>query len=135
MALPTRMQLQIVSADRSLVNETVDEVEIPGSDGYFGVLPGHTPLVALIRIGDASYRSGKGESHVVIGGGFCEVSKDVVTVLCDFAQLPDEIDLAAAQKEKAQAEEEMKTVGPDTFDAVQARLDAANARVQVASRH
>src|SRR5690242_6449382 len=129
------LRLRLVTPERKVLDAACDEVELPGEEGYFGVLPGHTPLVALIRIGDASYRSGKGESHVVIGGGFCEVSKDVVTVLCDFAQLPDEIDLAAAQKEKAQAEEEMKTVGPDTFDAVQARLDAANARVQVASRH
>ena len=61
-ALPTKIQLQIVSADRSLVNETVDEVEIPGSDGYFGVLPGHTPLLAMLQVGELWYRQGQ-EKH------------------------------------------------------------------------
>src|SRR5205814_798699 len=58
MALPTHLQLQIVSADKSLVNETVDEVEIPGADGYFGVLPGHTPLLAALGAGEMWYRRG-----------------------------------------------------------------------------
>ena len=62
MALPTKLQLQIVSADRSLVNETVDEVEIPGSDGYFGVLPGHTPLLALLARRRALVPAGAGEA-------------------------------------------------------------------------
>ena len=62
MPLPTHIQLQIVSADRMLVNETVDEVEIPGSDGYFGVLPGHTPLLALLQVGQLWYRQGQ-ETH------------------------------------------------------------------------
>jgi len=62
MALPTKLQLQIVSADRSLVNEPVDEVEIPGSDGYFGVLPGHTPLLGVLGAGELWYRQGQ-EKH------------------------------------------------------------------------
>ena len=62
MALPTQLQLQIVSADKSLVNETVDEVEIPGADGYFGVLPGHTPLLALLGAGEMWYRRGTDDS-------------------------------------------------------------------------
>ena len=66
MALPTQLHLQIVSADKSLVNETVDEVEIPGADGYFGVLPGHTPLLALLGTGDLWYRIGSETHHLVI---------------------------------------------------------------------
>ena len=65
MALPTKIQLQIVSADRSLVNESVDEVEIPGADGYFGVLPGHTPLLALLGAGELWYRQGQ-EKHYLL---------------------------------------------------------------------
>lgn len=129
-----QLQLRLVTPERKVLDVACDEVEIPGEEGYFGVLPGHTPFVALVKIGEASYRAGKGENRVVIGAGFAEVSRDVVTVLCDFAELPDEIDLGAAQKDKAQAEEEMKTVGPDTFDAVSQRLDTATARVQVASK-
>ena len=63
--LPTKLQLQIVSADRSLVNEQVDEVEIPGADGYFGVLPGHTPLLALLGVGELWYRQGQ-EKHYLL---------------------------------------------------------------------
>ena len=59
MALPTKLQLNIVSPDKSLVNELVDEVEVPGADGYFGVLPGHTPLLAALGAGELWYRTGQ----------------------------------------------------------------------------
>ena len=80
MALPTQMHLQVVAADKSLVNETVDEVEIPGADGYFGVLPGHTPLLALLGTGEMWYRRGSETHHLLISSGFAEVQPDAVTV-------------------------------------------------------
>ena len=128
------LRLRLVTPERKVLDVECDEAELPGEQGYFGVLPGHTPLVALLKIGQASYRVGKKESFVAIGGGFAEVSGDVVTALCDFAELPSEIDLSAAQREQAEAEEEMKTVGPETFKIINARLETAMARVQVASR-
>jgi F-type H+-transporting ATPase subunit epsilon len=117
-----------------VLDSPCDEVELPGEMGHFGVLPGHAPLIALLEIGEARYRVGKNDSYVAIGGGFAEVAGDKVTVLCDFAQLPGEIDVAAAQRAKAQADEEMKTVGPDTFDGVHAKLETAETQVQVAQR-
>jgi F-type H+-transporting ATPase subunit epsilon len=128
------LRLRLVTPERKVLDVECDETELPGELGYFGVLPGHTPLVALLKIGQASYRVGRKESFVVIGGGIAEVSNDVVTGLCDFADLPAEIDLPGAQREQAQAEEEMKTVGPETFQIINARLETAMARVQVASR-
>jgi F-type H+-transporting ATPase subunit epsilon len=128
------LKLRLVTPERKVLEVECDEVELPGELGYFGVLPGHTPLVALLKIGQASYRIGKKESFVVIGGGLAEVSNDTVTVLCDFADLPAEIDLPAAQREQQAAEDEMKQVGPDTFAVVSARLDTAVARVQVAGK-
>jgi F-type H+-transporting ATPase subunit epsilon len=128
------LKLRLVTPERKVLDVECDEVELPGELGYFGVLPGHTPLVAMLKIGQASYRVGKKESFVVIGGGLAEVSNDVVTVLCDFADLPAEIDLGQAQKEQATAEEEMKSVGPETFAIINAKLETAMARVQVASR-
>src|SRR5881628_2183663 len=80
MALPTHIQLQIVSADRRLVNETVDEVEIPGFDGYFGVLPGHTPLLAVLQVGELWYRQGSEKHYLAIAFGFAEVQPDRVTI-------------------------------------------------------
>src|SRR5213594_1729889 len=99
MALPTKIQLHIVSADRSLVNETVDEVEIPGADGYFGVLPGHTPLLALLGTGEKVYLS--------IAFGFAEVQPDRVTILAQIAVKADEIDVSRAEAAKKRAEERL----------------------------
>src|SRR5215212_3834801 len=107
MALPTSIQLLIVSADRSLVNETVDEVEIPGFDGYFGVLPGHTPLLAVLQVGELWYRQGSEKHFVVIAFGFAEVQPDRVTILAQVAEKADEIDVARAEAAKRRAEERL----------------------------
>ena len=90
--LPTKLHLLIVSADRSLVNETVDEVEIPGFDGYFGVLPGHTPLLAVLHVGELWYRQGSEKHYLSIAFGFAEVQPDRVTILAQIAEKADEID-------------------------------------------
>ena len=105
MALSTKLQLQIVSADRSLLNETVDEVVIPGFDGYFGVLPGHTPLLAVLQVGELWYRQGQEKHYVSIAFGFAEVLPDRVTILAQIAEKADEIDVARAQAAKQRAEE------------------------------
>src|SRR5947209_2133286 len=107
MALPNQLHLQIVSADRSLVNETVDEVEIPGVDGYFGVLPGHTPLLGLLGAGELWYRKGPGDAgkhYLSIAFGFAEVQPDRVTILAQVAERADEIDIARAESAKKRAE-------------------------------
>ena len=101
MPLPTHIQLQIVSADRMLVNETVDEVEIPGADGYFGVLPGHTPLLALLQVGQLWYRQGQEIHYLAIAQGFAEVQPDRVTILAQVAERADEIDRRARRGRQA----------------------------------
>src|SRR6516165_4551695 len=105
MSLPTRLQLQVVSADRSLVNETIDEVEIPGANGYFGVLPGHTPLLAVLGAGELWYRQGTEKHYLMIAFGFAEVQAERVTVLAEIAERPSEIDVQRAEAAKKQAEE------------------------------
>ena len=89
--LPTKIRLLIVSADRSLVNESVDEVEIPGADGYFGVLPGHTPLLAVLGTGELWYRQGQEKHFLALAFGFAEVEPDRVTILAQIAEKADEI--------------------------------------------
>ena len=135
MALPTHLQLRIVSADKSLVNETVDEVEIPGADGYFGVLPGHTPLLALLGAGEMWYRRGTDIQHLVIAFGFAEVQPDAVTILAEIAERPDEIDVARAEAAKRRAEERLARPTID-IDFERARLSLLKSliRLQVASR-
>src|SRR6185503_6225682 len=105
--LPTKLQLQIVSADRMLVNETVDEVVIPGADGFFGVLPGHTPPLALMQVGQLWYRQGQDVHYLVIAFGFAEVQPDRVTILAQMAERADEIDVARAEAAKRRAEERL----------------------------
>jgi F-type H+-transporting ATPase subunit epsilon len=134
-ALPTRIQLQIVSADRSLVNETVDEVEIPGFDGYFGVLPGHTPLLAVLQVGELWYRQGQEKHYLAIAFGFAEVQPDRVTILAQIAEKADEIDLERAEAAKKRAEERVISPSVD-MDAERARIALMKAliRLQVATR-
>ena len=133
--LPTQIQLQIVSADRSLVNETVDEVEIPGADGYFGVLPGHTPLLAVLQVGELWYRQGQEKHYLAIAFGFAEVLPDRVTILAQIAEKAEEIDPARAEAAKSRAEERVASQIVD-MDAERARIALMKAliRLQVATR-
>ena len=133
--LPTKIQLQIVSADRSLVNETVDEVEIPGFDGYFGVLPGHTPLLAVLSVGELWYRQGQEKHYLAIAFGFAEVLPDRVTILAQIAETAAEIDVARAEAAKKRAEERIARPAVD-MDAERARISLMKAliRLQVATR-
>ena len=135
MPLPTKIQLQIVSADRSLVNETVDEVEIPGADGYFGVLPGHTPLLALLGAGELWYRQGQDRTYFAIAFGFAEVQPDRVTILAQIAEKADEIDIARAEAAKKRAEERLTQSTVD-MDAERARIALMKSliRLQVSTR-
>ena len=135
MALSTSIQIRIVSADRSLVNEQVDEVEIPGSDGYFGVLPGHTPLLALLGAGELWYRQGQEKHYLLIAFGFAEVQPDQVTILAEVAERPDEIDVSRAEAARRRAEERLARPVID-MDAERARISLLKSliRLQVASR-
>ena len=134
-ALPTKLQLQIVSADRALLNESVDEVVIPGFDGYFGVLPGHTPLLAVLHVGELWYRQGQEKHYLHIAFGFAEVLPDRVTILAQIAEKADEIDPARAEAAKKRAEERLSRPTVD-LDAERARVALLKAliRLQVASR-
>ena len=135
MTLPPNLQLHIVSVDRSLVNETVDEVEIPGADGYFGVLPGHTPLLAVLGAGELWYRQGQEKHYFAIAFGFAEVQPDRVTILAEIAERADEIDLARAESAKKRAEERLAQLTVD-MDAERARISLMKSliRLQVATR-
>ncbi|PYR03493.1 MAG: F0F1 ATP synthase subunit epsilon [Acidobacteria bacterium] len=135
MALPTKIQLHIVSADRSLVNETVDEVEIPGADGYFGVLPGHTPLLALLGTGELWYRQGSEKVYLSIAFGFAEVQPDRVTILAQIAEKADEIDVVRAEAAKKRAEARLAQAAADMdFERARIALLKSLIRLQVSTR-
>ena len=135
MALPQHLRLQIVSADRSLVNEQVDEIEIPGADGYFGVLPGHTPLLALLGAGELWYRQGQEKHYLLIAFGFAEVQPDAVTILAQIAEKADDIDVARAEAARKRAEERLSSPAMQMdFERARIAMLKSLIRLQVASR-
>ena len=138
MAIPSHLQLQIVSAERLLVSEQVDEVQIPGSEGYLGVLPGHTPLLATLQVGELWYRQGPGDNvkhYLSIAFGFVEVRPDRVTILAQIAEPAHEIDLARAEAARKRAEERLAKPTTDMdFERARIALLKALVRLQVASR-
>ena len=135
MPIPSHLQLEIVSADRSLVKETVDEVQIPGANGYLGVLPGHTPLLTTLHVGQLWYRQGQDKHYLSIAFGFAEIQPDRVTILAQIAERADEIDVARAEAAKKRAEERLAKATVDMdFERARIALMKALIRLQVASR-
>ena len=129
-----RLRLRVITPTRVVVEADAETVTLPGALGELGILPGHAALLTTMRIGELAYRSG-GHDHVLaVQNGFAEVEADVVTVLADVAELPSEIDLAAAQADKTSAEAALKTAGGKKLDRELDRLEAAVTRIAVAAR-
>ena len=135
MALPTKLTLEIVTPDRALVTEQVDEVELPGSEGYFGVLPGHTELLASLRVGELWYRIGQEKFYLAVAFGFVEVLPDHVTVLARIAEKAQDIDVGRAESAKKRAESRVANPSPDMdFERARVALMKSLIRLQVVSR-
>ena|SRR5436190_17089629 len=127
MAIPSALLLEIVTPDRSLIREEVDEVVIPGSEGELGVLPGHTPLLTSLKIGELWYRQGQERHYLAIAFGFAEVLPDRVTVLADVGERAREIDIHRAERAKQRAEQLLAQAPPPHLTAVD--LDIERARI------
>ena len=136
MAVPTKLLLEIVTPDRSLVREEVDEVQLPGSEGYLGVLPGHTPLLATLTVGELWYRIGQEKYFLAIASGFGEVLPEGVTVLAELAERGQDIDVTRAEAARKRAEERLAKGGAIDIDIERAQIALLKSliRVQVASR-
>jgi F-type H+-transporting ATPase subunit epsilon len=140
MALPTKLTLEIVTPDRALLRQEVDEVVVPGSQGEFGVLPGHTPLLSTLKIGELWYRQGQDRHYLAIAFGFVEVLPDRVTVLAQVGERAQEIDVQRAERAKQRAEQRLAQAQPHLtqvdFDIERARIALMKSllRLQVASR-
>jgi len=129
-----KLKLKVVTPTRTVVDSEADFVEMPGELGYLGILPGHTPLITVVKTGVLSFKSDGSERALAITAGFAEVSNDVVTVLADSADQPSEVDIAAAERERAQAEEELKTASRETLEQIRSKLELAEARLAVTKR-
>lgn len=132
-----KMLLEIVAPSRQVVrSEHVDEVVAPGSEGEFGVLPGHTPFLATLKVGMLSYREGGEWHHLAVEWGYAEVGPDRVVVLAEGADRAADIDLAEARIEKDRLEKLMSEKLSEK-DYEKARIDLMRAmiRIQVAEKH
>ena len=135
MALPTHLELQIVTPDRPIVRETVDEVEIPGVEGYFGVLPGHAPLLAALTVGELWYRKGQEKTYVAISFGFAEVLPDRVTILARLAERAEDVNVERAEAARRRAEERLSHQKSDVdYERARVALMKSLVRLQVSGR-
>ena len=129
--------LEIVTPERLAYSDTVDSVQLPGTEGELGVLPHHAPLVSMLGVGELRIRKGGAEESFAIVGGFQQVRPDRVVVMAETADLASEIDLEKAQEARREAERALETAGPtDAVDlaAARAQLQQALLRIRVAER-
>jgi F-type H+-transporting ATPase subunit epsilon len=126
MALPTHLRLEFVTPERALAHEDVDEVELPGEEGFFGVLPGHAPMLAALTTGEMWYRKGGEKIYAFIAGGFAEIVGDRVSILAPVAERAEDIDLARAEAAKRRAEERLARPTSD-MDFERARISLLRA--------
>jgi len=129
------IDLTIVTPERAIVHEQVDELEIPGAEGYLGVLPGHAPLFSELKVGELGYRKGDRWFFLSVAWGFVEVLPNQVRILAETAERAQEIDLERAERAKRRAEERIAKGGEDVdYDRALVALERALIRIQVSRK-
>lgn len=128
-------QLEIVTPEKLVVRDSAEEAQIPGLNGYLGILPGHAPLITELGAGEISYRSG-GQSHrFSLAWGFAEVLPDRVTVLAETVERAEEIDVLRAQQELSNAEASLKSAQDEQdFATATGKIQRAQARLNAAQK-
>ncbi len=131
-----RILLEIVTPQRLLVSEAVEEIVAPGSEGYFGVLPGHLPFMTTLKVGELTYRKEREERHLAVSWGYAEVRPEKVIILAETAERAEEIDVDRARRAKGRAEERLRKWGDETIDFARATaaLQRALTRLEVAAK-
>jgi F-type H+-transporting ATPase subunit epsilon len=133
--LPDKIQLEIVTPDSQLFAGPVDEVSIPGINGYMGILPGHAPLLSELKIGIISCRNGTETNRYFCSWGFAEVLGDKVSILAEAAATPDQIDVERAKADKQKAEDLLKGKDPNIdFQSALELWESAVARLQLTGK-
>ncbi|HEY5163148.1 MAG TPA: F0F1 ATP synthase subunit epsilon [Terriglobales bacterium] len=127
------LQLEIVTPERLVEKDTVSEVQIPGKDGYLGILPGHAPLITELGVGEIRYRGDGMEYRLAVAWGFVEVLSNKVTILAETAERASEIDVNRAREAKRRAEEHLRTADEESeTDKALNELARAETRIAVA---
>jgi F-type H+-transporting ATPase subunit epsilon len=131
--LADSFQLEIVTPEKLVVKDTAVEVQIPGRNGYIGVLPGHAPLITELGAGEISYRAGGQLHRFSLAWGFAEILPDRVTVLAETVERADEIDVSRAQQSLTKAEESLKSAQTEEdCSKATGKIRRAQARIEVA---
>ena len=128
-------QLEIVTPAKQLVKDVhAEEAQIPGANGYLGILPGHAPLITELAVGVITYRASGETQTLSVAWGFAEVLPDKVTILAEAAERPEEIDIARAEKAKERAEQRLKSNDPNVdYTRAEDALQRAETRLKVAA--
>jgi F-type H+-transporting ATPase subunit epsilon len=131
-----KIQLEIVTPERRVLNEPVDMVTVPGLGGELGILPGHTPLISQLQTGVLSYTQSGKSFQLHVSGGFVEVRDDLVSVLAAVAERPEEIDAARAKAARERWEKQLNAWGgsEEEFELAKTKLDRSLVRLQLAAR-
>jgi F-type H+-transporting ATPase subunit epsilon len=128
-----QLELEIVTPERLVVRDRADEVQIPGRNGYLGVLPGHAPLITELAVGEIRYTKAGVTERLAVAWGFAEVLPEKVTILAETAERASEIDVARAEEARQRAESELGSGQPDLdYPRVLTALARAETRLQVA---
>ncbi len=129
------LQLEIVTPERLVEKDTIEEIQIPGKNGYLGILPGHAPLITELGVGEITYKADGMQYHVAVAWGFAEVLPDKVTILAETAERAEDIDVERARKARERAEERLRSAGGEIdYQRALVSLDRANARLDVAAK-
>jgi F-type H+-transporting ATPase subunit epsilon len=128
-------QLEIVTPEKLVMKDVAEEMQIPGKNGYLGILPGHAPLITELAVGEISYRNGGSIYRLAVAWGFAEVLPDKVTILAEIAERAEEIDVKRAAAAKERAEQRLKSGDPNVdFPRAQVALQKAETRLDVAEK-
>jgi F-type H+-transporting ATPase subunit epsilon len=133
--MENKLTLEIVTPHGPVLSEDVDEITATGSEGEFGVLPGHVPFITTLKIGMVVYKKGSETGYVFINSGYAEVSPDKVIVLADSAEKSDDIDIERAKAAMERAEERLRQADNIDFARASAALERATIRTQIAQHH
>lgn len=126
-------QLEIVTPEKMVVKDIAEECQIPGKNGYLGILPGHAPLITELAVGEITYKNQGYTHHLAVAWGFAEVLPDKVTVLAETAERSEEIDVHRAEEAKQRAEDRLKSGSTDVdYERAENALQRAETRIQVA---
>src|SRR3984957_3717286 len=134
--LPESIELEVVTPERHVLQQTVKSVEIPGKEGYLGVLPGHAPLITELGIGILTYRSDRETRYLTVMDGYAEVLPDRVIVLAELSERAEEIDVARSRAALQNAQAEAAKPGTPEAESkeAEAKIERATARLQTASK-